>query len=87
MGDIPRFAAHGEPFRFMLDDDRVWELPAANRVPTRILAAVTGGMDPQKVVDVLDGLCPGLADVASVGQVSEVITAWAEAAGMTPGES
>lgn len=81
-------------FRFQLSgSEKVWSLPLIGTLPIKLardiskITTLDGNEQLDTMIDVFDGLCPGLTDVVSGDELNEIITLWCEASGITPGES
>lgn len=79
-------------FKFQVAGDAtVWSLPLMGSLPVAVARRMTGGRDDnerlENAFDVVGELCPGLLDKVTVAEFNEVLTAWTEASGVTPGES
>ena len=86
--------SHKKTWDFRLEGSKkVWSLPLLSSLPVkaaRSIASIGDGSEIEqldKLIELFDGLCPGLTDVANGDQLAEIIGEWAEASGITPGES
>lgn len=82
----------GDAFRFALerDEDTVYELPLLQDLPARTMSRLAkvgdGDVDVDTILDTLDLLCPGLADVATNRELAGIMEAWSDASAITLGE-
>lgn len=84
-------AAAGGDFEFSLEgNDKVWALPAWDRLPFRFALELAACETPleqaQAVAGLIDRECPGLLDELTSAQVGALLTAW-RGGGATMGES
>ena len=93
---ISTIGAAKKVWRFQLTgDEKVWELPLIGSLNVkqamtfRKLGKSAGDEDAMLDVamDLFESLCPGLVDVLTVDQLSEVMFGWQGASGMAVGES
>lgn len=75
------------------DDPKVWRMPALGSLPVKTarkllsLADVDGSAAVDAAFDLMDELCPGLTDVVTMTEFSEIFTAWKATADINLGES
>lgn len=82
-------------WRFQVGSSKkVWTLPLMGSLPAkkvRVLADLGKEDDGKRTldsfIDLLEGLCPGLADEVTLDELREVMVCWQEASGITAGES
>ena len=82
-------AAPADRFAFYLEShpDQQFEMPLIQDLPARQVQKLSSGeQTTEDVFDMLDGLCPGLVDIASQREISDVLAAWSDASSATLGE-
>lgn len=73
--------------------DEVWSLPLMGSLPMKDALSLRGLVDAstddqiEAAVSLFDKLCPGLTDVVSIDQLTEVVLGWRKASGISMGES
>jgi len=69
--------------------EQTWEIPAMNRIPAKTLLKFTKGTDEDKLellLDLFDMVAPGFTETASLYDIENVESKWAELSGMDAGE-
>lgn len=92
MADVKTISAPRGVFKFQVaGSGEVWSIPLMGSLPVPLARKMTRGRDDNErmedAFEVMDELCPGLLDGLTVGDFNEILSAWTEASGVTPGES
>lgn len=73
--------------------DTVWSIPLMGSLPMKYALSLRGLADASTdkqidaAIELFDKLCPGLTDVVSVDQLTEIVNGWRRESGISLGES
>lgn len=92
MSEVKIINAARGTFKFQVaGSSEVWSLPLMGSMPVPMARKMTRGRDDSERIndafEVVDEMCPGLLDNLTVAEFNEILSAWTDASGVTPGES
>ena len=93
-GDVAVIGAPVRTWRFRISgSEEVFSLPLMGSLPMKdalalnTLASATRDEQVDAAVELFDRMCPGLTDIVTLDQLTDVVNGWREASGIAPGES